>query len=83
MLERDLIENGTKETVMGCHCYEFNGDYYAFYEDTRIRYTTAAEIDMDSLPITVYGYVWKSDLPRVKCKDCPFYDTCDCLNTRA
>jgi hypothetical protein len=82
MLERDLIENGTKETVIGCHCYEFEGDYYAFYEDSRIRYTTAEKVDLNRLPITVDGWKWESPLPRVKCKDCPFYKTCSYMDSK-
>lgn len=81
MLERELIENGTQETVIGCHCYEYEGDYYAFYEDARIRYTTAQSVDLNKLPIRVDGFTWISKLPRVKCKDCPFYQMCEYMNS--
>ena len=81
MLERELIENGTQETVIGCHCYEFEGEYYSFYEDSRIRYTTSEKVDLNRIPITVEGWIWKSPLPRVKCKDCPFYVTCSYMDS--
>ena len=81
--ERDLIESGVQDTVIGCHCYQYNGDFYAFYEDQRIRYTTAANPDTNGIPVSVDWWTWKSDLPRVKCKECPFYEKCEYMDSAA
>ncbi len=97
MKERELISKGLKEIVFGCHCYEFKGNHYAFYEDGRVRYSTAKQITkktadkkpieytelegLSSLPINCLD--WKSSIPKVHCIDCPFFKSCEYMDSEA